>query len=804
MEVRDPERIEQLVADLTLEEKVSLVAGEDHWHTPPVERVGIPRFKMSDGPIGVRGARNPGGPRSACFPCGTALAATWDTVLVEEVGVHLGEEAKAKGAHLLLGPTVNIHRHPLAGRNFECYSEDPHLTARTAVAYIDGVQSTGVGACIKHFVANDSEFERFTMSSEVSERALREIYLRPFEVAIEESTPVAVMGAYNKLRGTWCCEHPWLLTTVLRDEWGYDGLVVSDWWATHTTVEAASAGLDVEMPGPTLFRGEQLTAALRSGAVGEDVLDGMVRRLLTAMDRTGALDSQPCEEAEADSPARRSVARRAAAGSIVLLKNEPMGGRTLLPLASSELRRVAVLGHNADAVTILGGGSAAVSPYEVISPLDALREQLNDVEIVYERGGIATRYPPLLDMRHFTSPAGDGALAMEFRSPDGSRELTLAARRAQFDMSTHPFGGEGEWTARISGVFRAAEPGEYRFQLSAAGMVKATIGAETIVETTEPDRGRHERIVSLEEGDTRELVVDYRPLPEGRGSGMEIRCERVPTDDRLDRAVAAARDADMCIVVVGTNADTETEGRDRRSLELPGEQDDLVSRVSAVNPRTVVVLNTGSPVAMPWLDEVPAVLQMWFAGMEAGPALVEVLTGSHNPSGRLPTTFPKRIEDTPAFANYPGEKGQVHYAEDIFVGYRWYEARGIEPLFPFGHGLSYTTFEYGDITLDRADDGVVTVEVPVTNTGDRDGTEIVQLYLGDRTGTGDRPPKELRGFTPLALRAGETGRARFALDGSAFSRWDENANAWVEATGAYMVLVGSSSADIRATADLSR
>lgn len=798
------DRVSDLLGQLSLDEKVALLAGEDHWHTPPVERVGIPRFKMSDGPIGVRGARNPGGPRSACFPCGTALAATWDPALVQEVGEHLGHEARAKGAHLLLGPTVNIHRHPLAGRNFECYSEDPHLTARTAVAYISGVQSTGVGACIKHFVANDSEFERFTMSSEVPERALREIYLRPFEVAMAEARPVAVMGAYNKLRGTWCCEHPWLLTTVLRDEWAYDGLVVSDWWATHTTVEAMNAGLDVEMPGPTLFRGDALTTAVREGSVDEAVIDSAVTRLLVAMERTGALDGAPVEEGEADTPERRLVVRRAAAASIVLLKNEPVSGAPLLPLATGDLRRLAVLGHNADAVTILGGGSAAVSPYDVVSPLDAIRQRLPGAEVVYERGGIATRYPPLLDMRHFTSSAGEGAVALEYHSADGARELRIAARRAQFDMSQHPFGGEGEWTARISGSFVAPEDGDYRFQVSAGGGVRASIGAESIVDEWEPGRGRHERVVSLRKGDASELVVDFRPFPEHRGSGIEIRCERVPDDDRMERAVAAVAEADVCIVVVGTNADTETEGRDRRSMELPGEQDELVRRVVAANPRTVVVLNTGSPVTMPWVDEAAAIVQMWFPGMEAGNALLDVLTGDHNPSGRLPTTFPKRIEDTPAFANYPGENGQVHYEEDIFVGYRWYEAKGIEPLFPFGHGLSYSTFEYGPLTVSDAGGGAVAVEVPVTNSGDRDGREIVQLYVARRVGGGDRPPKELRAYAAVDLAAGQTGTARFELGGDAFTIWDITADAWVETPGEFDILVGSSSADIRATANLSR
>lgn len=799
---------DELVGELSLDEKVSLLTGEDHWHTPAIRRLGIPRLKMSDGPIGVRGARNPGGPRSACFPCGTSLASTWDTELVQEVGTHLGLEAQAKGAHLLLGPTVNIHRTPLAGRNFECYSEDPHLTARTAVAYIRGVQDTGVGACIKHLVANDSEFERLTISSEVPERALREIYLRPFEVAAAEAKPVAVMGAYNKLRGTWCCEHPWLLTSVLRDEWGYDGLVVSDWWATHSTAEALAAGLDVEMPGPTLFRGAQLSAGVAAGTVDEEAVDRSVRRLLVAMQRTGAFEPASDDEGESDTRERRELARRAAAAGMVLLKNDAVGHSPLLPLRAEAFGRVAVLGHNADSVTILGGGSAAVSPYDVVTPLDALRERLgNAAEVGYEPGAVATRYPPLLDMRHVTSSTGDGALALEYLASGGDRALRLPARRAQFDLSTDPLGVADEWTARISGEFVAPCDGEYRFQVSGAGGLRARIGVEEIADAWEPGRGRHERTVSLRDGEARELVVDFRPFPELRGSGLEIRCERLPDADRLERAVALAARADLCIVVVGTNADTETEGRDRRSLALPGEQDELVARVAEANPRTVVVLNTGSPVSMPWVDNVPAIVQMWFPGMEAGNALVDVLTGSHNPSGRLPTTFPKRIEDTPGFTNYPGEHGSVHYGEGIFVGYRWYEARDIAPLFPFGHGLSYTAFEYGDIVVSQPageHPGEVTVEVPITNAGDSAGTEIVQLYVGDLSGTVARPPKELKGFLALRLEPGTTGQARFSLDDSAFAHWDPRVNGWVQASGAFEILVGSSSTDIRARARVHR
>lgn len=795
------ERVADLLGQLTLEEKVSLTSGVDHWHTPPVERVGLPSFKMSDGPIGVRGARNPGGPPSACFPCGTALAASWDVELIEGVGRQLGIEARAKNVHLLLGPTVNIHRHPLAGRNFECYSEDPLLTAHIASAYIRGIQSTGVGACIKHLVANDSEFERHTISSEVPERALREVYLRPFELALSSAQPVAVMGAYNKLRGTWCCEHSWLLTDVLRTEWSYEGLVVSDWWAVHSTSEAVAAGLDLEMPGPSLFRGDTLSAAVRNGSVAEASLDRMVAALLRAMERTGALEDAPAEESAADTPERRSWTRKAAAAGIVLLKNDGVDAEPLLPL-SADLKRVAVVGPNADAVTILGGGSAAVTPYRVVSPLDALRAALPGATVIHEPGAISTRYPPLLDMRHVTSETGEATLRLEFRNALDGSSHALAAGRAQFDMSPHPFGADVPWSARIDGSFVVPESGEYRFQVAASGGVRAWIRDEVLAEAWEPAAGRHERVLSAHAGEELPLVVEYRPGGP-RGNGLEVRCERILPADALERAVEAAAGADLVIAVVGTNADTETEGRDRRSLDLPGNQDDLVRRVAEVNPRTVVVLNTGSPVAMPWLDEVPAVVQMWFAGQECGAALADVLLGEVEPNGRLPTTFPRRLEDTPAFTTYPGEGGQVHYGEGVFVGYRWYDRRGITPLFPFGHGLSYTTFRYDDVEIGETAD-VLTVNVRVTNIGGRRGTEVVQVYVGDHTGSVMQPPKQLAGFVRLELDPGETATGTVTLGPEAFSYWDVASSSWAQAKGDFEVLVGSSSSDIRATRGVRR
>jgi beta-glucosidase len=798
------DRVEQLLADLTLEEKVSLTAGTDWWHTPPIERAGIPQFKFTDGPVGARGAMNASGPPSACFPCGTALAATWDTDLVNRVGAELGEEVKAKGAHMLLAPTVNLHRSPLAGRNFECYSEDPFLTARMAVAYVSGVQSRGVGCCIKHFVANDSEYERYTIDSDVSERALRELYLRPFEVAVAEAKPLAVMPAYNKLNGTYCSENELLLTSILRDEWHFEGMVVSDWGGTHSTVKAANAGLDLEMPGPPQHRGEMLVDAVKNGEVEEALIDVSVRRILRAMDATGALAHGPGEETSQDTPERREVARAAARSAIVLLKNDVVVSAPVLPLPVASLRSVAVIGANADAMNIFGGGSAAVTPYHAVTPLDGLRSRLADegIEVVHEPGGSITRFPPPADVRWVRTPDGQPGIEIEIvrgADPDGTdvieRQVTGRAALMRGRFGTEP------WSARFRATFTAPATGRHVFQGASGGRFRISLDNEVVVDGWNDDmNGRGRRVeggIHLVEAQEYDLRADLVPATDPSGlfmgmGGLEIRCQAPIAEDAFERAVAAAAAADAAIVIVGTNADWETEGRDRKTMDLPGNQVELIRAVVAANAHTAVVVNAGAPVTMDWADEVPAVLQSWFLGQETGNALADVLVGDHDASGRLPTTIPRRIEDTPAFTNYPGEFGRVEYGEGIFIGYRWYDAREIAPRFAFGHGLSYTSFGYDAVSASPTE-----ARVRVSNTGTRAGTEVVQLYVRDVESTVARPPKELKGFAKVTLSPGESTEVTFALDDSTFAFWDTTAAAWRVEPGEFELLVGSSSADIR-------
>ena len=802
-------RIEQLVGELTVDEKTVMVAGVDLWHTAPVPRLGIPALKVTDGPGGARGERWTGR-ASASFPCGTALGATWNPELVRTVGERIGGEARRKGAHVLLAPTVNIHRHPLAGRNFECYSEDPFLSARMAVAYIGGVQSTGVGCSVKHFVANDSEFERMTISSEVDVRTLREISLVPFEAAVLEAGTWSLMAAYNRLHGTYCSEHP-LLNDLVKQEWAFDGVIMSDWYGTHSTVPAATAGLDLEMPGPAQWFGPNLADAVRGGEVDEKILDEKVRRLLVLLERTGALDNpDPVGEQSIDDPEDRAVARRAATESFVLLSNRDRA----LPIEGApngeELPLLAVIGPNAAVAMIQGGGSARVSAFTPVTPLAGLLERFGTAfRIEHERGCSSYKQTPVLD-----GTVLDGPLQVAYyagRERAGEPALVEPGDRGWFTF-TGPFTPEvpEEFSMRITGTLVAPETGEWTFGLVQVGRAKLSIDGEVVVDNWQPS-GRSDAFmgfgsaevtaaIDLAAGESHRLEVEFVPAGPSMG-GLAIGCTPPAPADLLERAVALAARADIVVCVVGTDGDWETEGVDRDAMALPAPQDDLVRAVAAVNDRTIVAVNAASPVEMRWAGDVGAVLQCWFAGEEWGHALADVLSGDVSPSGKLPTTFPVRIDDTPAFKSYPGEGGQVHYEEGVFVGYRWYDARNIEPRFCFGHGLSYTSFELEPPAVsDRAvsveqlvDGATIRIAVPVHNTGVRRGAEVVQCYVHDVEASVDRPVHELKAFAKVWLEPGATEHVTLELDRRAFAFWDVDRNDWTVEPGAFELRIGASS-----------
>jgi beta-glucosidase len=806
-------RIEKLLGELTLDEKAVMVAGVDLWHTAPVPRLGIPALKVTDGPAGARGERW-SGRASHSFPCGTALGATWNRDLVRAVGERIGGEARRKAAHVLLAPTVNNHRHPLAGRNFECYSEDPFLSARLAVEYINGVQSTGVGCSVKHFVANDSEFERMTISSEVDARTLREISLVPFEAAVLEAGTWSLMSAYNRLHGAYCSEHA-LLNDLVKGEWSFDGVIMSDWYGTHSTVPAALAGLDLEMPGPAQFFGSHLADAVRAGDVSVDILDDKVARILLLLDRTGGLDNPDGGlELSVDDPADRAVIRRAATESFVLLHNRD----EMLPIvtdarAAATKPLLAVIGPNASVAMIQGGGSARVSQFPPVTPLAGLRERFGDAfRIEHERGCSSFKQTPVLDLTVL-----DGPLTVSYyagRERSGEPALVEPGDRGWFTF-TGPFTAEvpEEFSMRITGTLVAPESGSWTFGLVQIGRARLAIDGEVVVDNWEPS-GRSEAFMGfasaevtgtmdLVAGEPHELEVEYTLAGPSMGA-LAIGCSPPSPPDLMERAVALAKRADVVVCVVGTDGDWETEGNDRASMALPPPQDDLVRALISANPRIAVVVNAASPVDMGWAEDAGAALQCWFAGEEWGHALADVLSGDVSPSGKLPTTIPVRIEDTPAFANYPGEHGQVHYGEGVFVGYRWYDARSIAPRYCFGHGLSYTTFalDAPQVSLRDVSTGAlaggerVRVVVPVRNTGSRRGAEVVQCYVHDAESSVSRPPQELKAFGKVWLDAGAAGEVAFELDRRAFAFWDVDADDWSVEPGEFELRIGTSSREI--------
>ncbi|MBN2550441.1 MAG: glycoside hydrolase family 3 C-terminal domain-containing protein [Anaerolineales bacterium] len=805
-------QIEALLSQMTLEEKISLLAGIDLWRTVPVPRLGIPQIKVTDGPNGARGVGGSSGPTSVCTPVGAALAATWNVELVQRVGEVLGDETRAKGAHILLAPTVNIHRSPLAGRNFECYSEDPYLAGRMAVAYIQGVQSKGVGACIKHFVCNDSEYQRTSLSSDVGERALREIYLAPFRMAMREAKPWSIMSAYNKLNGVWCSENDYLLKEILKGEWGFDGIVMSDWMGTYTP-RAAFNGLDLEMPGPTRWMGEHVHQALEAGETSLADIDDSARRLLRTFFRVGVMDAQQMQPEQAvDKPEHRQVVLEAASEAIVLLKNSG----DILPLEAKKVRSVAVIGANARWAQVMGGGSSSVTPHYIVSPLDGiLKAAGSGFEVAYALGCPIHRSLPLLEMPWLTAKDGRVGLDVQYYAnvelqgvPTGS---WFTDRSDIFWADDYLVGVEtGSFSARLTGSLAVAETGLYTFGLEGNGVFRLSIGGQVVVnhwsqqigDTSPWEGGELQGQVELAAGKSYEFVLEYAWQGKNPWRSLRIGCLPPIHADPLQQAVDLAAKSDVAVIFAGLTPEWESEGFDRPDMQLVQGQDALIERVAAANPNTIVVLNVGSPVAMPWLEKVRGLIQMWYLGQESGNAIAAVLFGKVNPSGKLPTTFPRRLEDTPAYINYPGENGHVLYGEGLFVGYRYYDKKDVEPLFPFGFGLSYTQFAYQNLKISSAvysSGDAIQISLEVTNTGSRAGKEIVQLYLRDPEARLVRPPKELKAFAKVALQPGETRTVTFNLDQEALAFYDDAVKAWMVEDGVFEVLVGSSSRHIHLT-----
>lgn len=799
--------LDALLDQLSLTEKVALLAGKSTWVTTSIPRLGIPAIKVTDGPNGARGS-GASGASAASFPVGSALAAAWNPELIREVGGALAQEARTKNAQVLLGPTVNLHRTPLGGRNFECYSEDPCLTGRMASAFIQGVQSEGIGACIKHFVCNDSEFQRHSISSDVDERTLRELYLLPFEMAVREAAPWTVMSAYNRINGIFASSHARLLRDVLKGEWQFDGVVISDWGAALETQANLSGGLDLEMPGPPRSRGQALITAVEQGQVAQAHVDDAARRVLTLIARSGRFaDPDPQPERSDDRPEHRALARRAAAEGMVLLRN-----RGVLPLDPAAIERLAVLGPNAENGQIQGGGSSAVFPHYAVMPLAALREH-GTWRVEHAPGCFNHKYLPLPapGMLHY---AGEPGVRVSLFTADHAEPVV----QRQVELTFNPMGGLplntlapgrlGEsFRATLEAELTAPASGEHAFGLLSAGRARLYLDEHLLIDnwtSQQPGdaffgQGSSElrANAALEAGRRYAFRIEFESRPDTQIAGVRYGVLPPHPAEMLGDAVARAAAADVVVLVAGSNADWETEGNDRTSLELPGEQNALIEAVIDANPNTVVVLNTGAPVAMPWLERAGAVVQAWLPGQEFGNALADVLTGQVNPAGRLPCTIPYRLEDTPAFTSYPGESGHVIYGERVFLGYRWYDSRDIQPQVPFGHGLSYTTFDYRDLQL-RSSGDAVALTVTVTNSGTRAGQEVVQVYVAPpAAGDLQRPAQELKAFGKTRLAPGETANVELLLEPRDFAVWDTGSGGWLVPAGDYEIRIGASSRDIR-------
>ncbi len=816
------ERVADLVGRMTLEEKISLLGGDrTGFATVPIERLGIPAMTMTDGPVGVRWEK------STAFPAGVAMAASWDPDLVSRIGAAIGREAKAHGRDVLLGPCLNIHRVPQGGRNFESFGEDPYLASRMAVAYVRGVQGEGVIATPKHFAVNNQETERMSVDVRVDERALNEIYLPAFKAAVQEGGAWAVMAAYNKLNGFWCSENPRLLADILKRDWAFKGLLMSDWGAVHSAVATSNAGCDLEMPRAEYMNAQQLLPAVKRGDVEAAIIDDKVRRLLRAMIVVGVLDrnGRPAPGGALDTPAHRALAREAAIDSTVLLKND---GK-LLPLDAARLKSVAVIGPNATIARTGGGGSSRVTPFYSVSPIEGIRTRVgSSTQIVYAAGCGMRGDPTTLEPGVLTPPgAGRGVHGLfgeYFDNPDlqgmpvafridERMEMALGRQPAAEEIALLPAGIKPQnFSVRWAGTLTPEKSGEYEFSARADDGVRLFVGGTLLIDGwTQMPRAGKQATIRLEANHRYPIRIEYVQ----RTGAASLRIGWRPADSELLReAVAAARGADVALVFAGLSAAYESEGSDRETLTLPPNQEQLIQAVAAANPRTVVVLNSGAPVVMEsWIDRVPAALEAWYPGQEAGNAVAALLFGDRAPSGKLAATFLKRWEDSPAYGHFPGQNGVVDYAEGVFVGYRHVDRANIEPRFPFGHGLSYTTFAYRNL---RVTPGVaatapavvgsglqagtlpaITVTFDVANTGSREGAEVAQVYIGAARASVPRPVKELKAFRKVMLKPGERRVVTVTLDRLALAFYDATRHDWVVEPGTFDVLVGSSSRDIR-------
>ncbi|KAF5023135.1 hypothetical protein F66182_4830 [Fusarium sp. NRRL 66182] len=813
--------IQSILSSLTLEEKISLLAGKDLWETVPIPSKGVPPVKVSDGPNGARGASFADGTSAACFPAACLMASTFDVKLAKRIGTALAEETQSKGARCLLAPTMCLHRHPLGGRNFESFSEDPFLTGKMAARVVEGLQDKGIAATIKHFAANEQETDRLTVDETVSERALRELYLRPFEIAVKEAKPWAIMTSYNLVNGHHADSHPFLLKQVLRGEWGWDGLVMSDWGGTNSTPDSLEAGLDLEMPGPTRWRtAKDVIAAIEAGKTSEKTIDERATRVLQFLERLNCFkDPSIPDEKAINKPEHRALIREAGSKGIVLLKNQDK----ILPLSKDKVKgkKIALLGH-AKIGLAHGGGSASVNAHYKVTPWDALHEALGDsVEFSYAKGAHTFRSLPAI-AENVVDLEGKPGFTYKRFEPGNPEPILVRSGHPDSVVSLLAFDCIDK-IITLEGTFTAQETAEYYFTVSGLGPSQLVIDDKTVYEQKDNCNDAMgflfggvpvpEFKVKFEAGRKYKLFLKTQPptpendqdlgIFEGRcGLQVGYMSESEHDADLLSEAVEAAKNADYVVIFTGHEPFWETEGQDQASFNLPkdGSQDRLISKVAEVNPNTIMVNSTGVAVAMPWLDQIQGLVQTWFPGQEAGHSIADVLTGAQTPEGHLTCTFPKKLEDCPAYGNFPGEyvngKLKVTYGEGVFIGYRYFDCLSADKVnFPFGFGLSYTTFDYSDLQVKESGDGYA-ASVNVTNTGDVVGAIAVQVYVGAAQAVKGDPLKQLAAFDKVTVKPGESTRVELPVRARDFAFFDESVKKWVVKDGEYKFMIGKSARDI--------
>jgi beta-glucosidase len=791
-------RVDSILSQMTLDEKIEIIGGINDFYTRPIPRLRIPALKMSDGPMGVHDYG-----LTTAYPAGISLAASWDIDLGHRVGAAMGKDARARGVHFILGPGMNIYRAPMNGRNFEYYGEDPFLASRMAVSVINGIQEQRVIATAKHFAGNNSEFARMTLSSDIDERTLREIYLPAFEASVKEGNVGAVMDAYNLVNGTYMTANNHLNNEILKKEWGFGGILMSDWGATHDGIAAANGGLDLEMPSPSFMNRDSLLPALKDGRVTTATLDDKVRRILRKAIEFGFFDKQ---QEDTDIPTLsqegRQVTLEEARGGMVLLKNL----NNLLPLNADNTKTIAVIGPDAYPAVVSGGGSAETKPFNAVSYLEGISNRLGiKGKVLY-----AVDTPPLdevFDNSEFvTAPGGESGLKGEYFSDQGLKgnpALVRTDKHVHFDFGEGSF-AQGQpidhFSIRWTGYFVPKTVGDYTFFTSADDGVRLYVDEVLGIDDWLP----HSQTVDsyakhLEGGQAYKIRLEYF---EDVGSAIVGFGVTRPEAFVGRETKPLAAKADAVIICVGFDPKTESEGSDR-TFQLQGGQDELIQQISAVNKNTIVVLTAGGNVDMSrWIDNVPVVLEAWYPGQEGGTALAQILFGDYSPSGKLPASFERRWEDNPTFHSYYPEAGEhrVKYAEGVFLGYRHFDRSETKPLFPFGYGLSYTTFAYSNVSVTPPTGnlrGPVSVSFDVKNTGKRAAAEIAELYIGDSHASVPRPVKELKGFAKISLGPGETKRVTLTLDRRAFSFYDVKKKAWSAEPGDFTILVGGSSDNIQ-------